>query len=315
MKIALFFINFLLFFFLCTPAWAIGSIIAVAVLGAGTAATILGFAINMVVSSIVSKIFAPDLPNQQDQPNPGSPQQLPPAGDNKLPVVYGTGYLGGIVTDVSITSDNQNIYWVFALSEVTNTETGGTPDTFTFGNVYWGGKRCVFDTTDLTKVTGLLDESTTLTQDISGYMNIYLYRNGSLNPTNTSDSAITVMSNANLVYKWDNAKLMSNTVFAIIKLKYNASLNLIGLNQTRFQITNSRKAPGDCISDYLLSSRYGAAVDSAQIDTTSLTALNTYSNQVISYILYDGGSSLQKRYEFNGAIDTKQKIMQNIQMM
>ena len=315
MKIVLFFINFLLFFFLCTEAWAIGSIIVGAIGLSGFAATAVAFAINMVASSIISKVFAPDLPNEQAQPNPGSPQQLPPAGDNKLPVVYGTGYVGGIITDLSITSNNQTLYWVFSLSEVTNTETGGSPDTFTFGNVYWGGKRCVFDTTDLTKVVGLYDESTTLTQDISGYMNIYFYKNGSNQPVNSSTSAITIMSDSNLVYKWDAYKLMSNTVFAIIKLTYNASLNLTGLNQTRFQITNSRSAPGDCIYDYLTSARYGAALKTTQIDTSSLTALNNYSNQIISYTTYSGGVSTQKRYVFNGVVDTEQKIMPNIQTM
>jgi hypothetical protein len=315
MKIVLFIINFLIFFFMASPAFAIGSIVALVITAYQTSA-VFAFAINMVASAIISKVFAPDSPNQQQvQPNPGSPQQLPPAGDNKLPVIYGTGYAGGIITDLSITTNNQTLYWVFALSEVTNTESGGSPDTFTFGNVYWGGKRCVFDTVDLTKVVGLYDESTTLTQDISGYMNIYFYRNGSNQPVNSSISAITVMSDANLVYKWNDFKLMSNTVFAIIKLTYNQSLNLVGLNQTRFQITNSRTAPGDCISDYLLSSRYGAAIDSTQIDTTSLTTLNTYSNQVINYVSYEGYTYNQKRYAFNGALDTNQKIMQNIQMM
>jgi hypothetical protein len=277
--------------------------------------SVFAFAINMVASTILSKVFAPSNPQEQIQPNPGNPQQIPPAGDNKLPVIYGTGYVGGIITDLSITTDNQTIYWVLALSEVTNTETGGSPDTFTFGNIYWAGKKCIFDTVDLTKVVGLLDESTNLTQDISGYMNIYLYRNGSLNPFNSSTSAITVMSASNLVYQWDAYKLMSNTAFAIIKLKYNASLNLVSLNQTRFQVTNSRSLPGDCIYDYLVSTRYGASLETTQIDTTSLTNLNDYSLQHINYTTYSGGISNQQRYAFNGYLDTNQKIMQNIQAM
>ena len=123
--------------------------------------TAVAFAINMVASSVLSKIFAPDIPsqNQAAQPNPGNRQQVPPAGDNKLPVVYGSAYVGGIITDMSITENNQNIYWVMALSEVTNTETGGTPDTITFGNVYWGGKKCVFNE-KVFCVDGLIDEST-----------------------------------------------------------------------------------------------------------------------------------------------------------
>jgi hypothetical protein len=145
-----FIINFFIFFLLCTDAWAIGTIIAgSAVLGlSGIAASIAAFAINMVVSTVISKLFAPSPPslsNQQPEPNPGSRAQTPPAGDNKLPVIYGHAWTGGIITDLSITEDNQTLYYVFALSEVTNTETGGTPDEITFGDVYFGGKKCVFD--------------------------------------------------------------------------------------------------------------------------------------------------------------------------
>ena len=282
----------------------------------GLAAEVLSFAISMVASSIISKVFAPNAPNQgsqQAQPDPGNPQQLPPAGNNLLPIVYGTAYVGGVITDLSISTDNQDIYWVLALSEVTNTENGGTPDTITFGNVYWGGKQCIFGTG--AQVTGLLDESTGVTQDITGYMDIYLYKNGSNQPANTSTSAINVMQASNLVYQWDSSKLMSNSAFAIIHLKYNSSLNLTGLSQTRFALTNSRSAPGDCFLDYLSSTRYGAAIPLAQIDTTSLTALNTYSNQSFTFTPYTGGSSTQARFQFNGVLDPVQKIMQNIQSM
>jgi hypothetical protein len=311
-----FILNCIIFFFICNTDAIAGGMIAIAIGFSGTAATIVGFAINMVASTILSKVFAPDLPNQAAQKNPGNPQQLPPAGDNKLPVIYGTSYSGGVITDVSITANNQTIYWVFSICEVTNTElSGATPDTFTFGKIYWGGKLCIFDATDLTKVIGLKDESTNVTQNISGYMNIYLYKNGSNQPANSSTSAITVMSDPSLVYVWDSSKLMSNTVFAIVKLNYNATLNLVTLNQTRFQVTNSRSAPGDCFLDYFTSYRYGASIDLTQIDTASLTALNTYSNENISYTTYDGYTYYQPRFAFNGTIDTNAKIMQNIQMM
>jgi hypothetical protein len=316
-----FIINFLLFFTIANDAVAGGAIVA-ALVSKAFAATIMGqviaFAINMVASSILSKIFAPSAPGQDNlnsqQPNPGNRQQLPPAGDNKLPVIYGTAYAGGVITDMSISSDNQDIYWVMSLCEVTNTETGGSPDTINFGNVYWGGKKVNFNANGYS-VDSLLDESTGETQNVSGNMDIYLYRNGSGSPTNSSINAVDVMSASNLVYKWNSTKLMSNTAFAIVHLKYNADRALTGLNQTRFQITNARKAPGDCFLDYLSSERYGAAIPLANINTTSLTALNTYSNASFTYTPYTGGSSTQPRFEFNGSLDTNLKIMQNIQAM
>ena len=53
----------------------------------------------------------------------------------------------------------------------------------------------------------------------------------------------------------------------------------------------------------------------SNINTSSLTALNTYSNGTIAYTTYGGGSSIMKRFEFNGQLDTNQKIMKNIQSM
>jgi hypothetical protein len=318
MKIVLFIINFFIFFLLCAPAYAVGTLIAGSLGLSAFATGIVAFAINMVVSTVISKVFAPSPPslaNQEPEPNPGSRAQTPPAGDNKLPVIYGHAWTGGIITDLSITTDNQTLYYVFALSEVTNTETGGTPDEITFGDVYFGGKKCVFDGTDLTKVVLLQDESTGETQDVSGFINIYLYKNGSNQPANSSLTAIQVMNETGLTYTWGGDKLMTNCAFAIIKLKYSQSRNLVGLQATNFELTNARSAPGDCFLDYLTSTRYGAAIPVASIDTTSLTALNTYSNATITYTLYGGGTSTTKRFEFNGALDTAQKIMKNIQYM
>jgi hypothetical protein len=324
-KVGLAMIKFTLLFLIwmstTLTAFAVGGIIAGSIFGgvlAGTfAGAVLAFTINMVASMIISKIFAPNSPNQQSEPNVGNRQQIPPAGDNKLPVVYGSAWVGGIIVDMTISKDNQDIYWVFALSEVTNSENGNTPDVFTFGDVYWAGKKCVFSTTagETYKVVGLLDESTNLTQDISGYMDIYLYRNGSGTPTNSSLNAISVMSSSGLVYTWDGSKLMTNCAFAIVHLKYSQSRNLVSLNPTRFQVINPRNSAGDCIQDYLTSTRYGAAISIDNIDTASITALNTYSNGLMTYNLYSGGASTQPRFKFNGTIDTSAKIMNNIQAM
>jgi hypothetical protein len=123
------------------------------------------------------------------------------------------------------------------------------------------------------------------------------------------------MQTSGLVYTWDANKLMSNCVFAIIHLTYNQPANITGLQQTKFQITSNLSAPGDVIYDYLLNTRYGGAIPASQIDTDSLDALNVYSNENFTYIPYSGGSATQKRFEFNGVIQTTRSIMQNMQDM
>ena len=294
----------------------VGTIVAAYILGAAAVGTAtyfaMAFAINIVASSIISKAFSPEINNANlNATNPGNPQQQPPASDNKLPVVYGTGWVGGIVTDLSITTNNQVMYYVLALSECTQ-----SPDAITFGDVFFGGKKCVFDNTDQYKVVGLLDQSTGLTDTtISGYLSIYLYSKGSSSPTNSSVSAISVMQDPALVYQWDASKLMTNCAFAIVKITYNQNASLTGLQPTKFQLTNSRNSPGQCFLDYLTSTTYGAAIPLAGVDTTSLTALDVYSSQTMIYTPYSGGSAIQTRFRFDGVIDANQTIMNNLQIM
>ncbi len=277
-------------------------------------AQIVAFAISMVASSIVSKIFASDPPPpnaNENSLNTGTNLQVSPATNNKLPVVYGNTFVGGTITDLSITSDNQDLYYVLSICEVTG---GASPDTISFGDIFFGGKLCVFDGTDQTKVVGLTDQSTGTTDNtVSGHLYIYLYRNGSNTPVNSSTSAITVMQSSGLTFTWDSNKLMSDCAFAIVHLNYNQDANITNIQQTQFEVINPRNSAGDVLYDYLTNTRYGAAIPVGQIDTTSITALNTYCNQVITYTPYSGGTATQARFKMNGFVDTTKTIMQNIQ--
>ena len=280
-------------------------------------ANVVGFAVSMVASSIISKMFASDPPqsglNQQEQLNTGANLQVQPATNNKLPVVYGNTFIGGTITDLSITTNNQDLYYVMSICEVTGVT---TPDTITFGDIFFGGKLCVFDGTDHTKVVGLTDQSTGTTDNtVSGHLYIYLYSNGSNSPVNSSQSAITVMQSSGLTYTWDNTKLMSNCAFAIVHLNYNQAANITNIQQTQFEVTNSRNSAGDVLYDYLTNTRYGGAIPTNQIDVASLTALNTYCNEVITFTPYTGGSATQPRFKMNGFLDTTKPVMQNLQII
>lgn len=308
---------------LASPVFAIGMTIAAALVTAGylsaTYVAVTAFAINMIVATIVTKALT-NSPSYDSgisggSPNPGNEQQVPPATDNKLPVIYGSAYLGGTITDLSISSDNQQIYYVLSICEVTSTNSGQTPDTITFGDIYYGGKRVVFQSNGYT-VAKLVDESTGAEDtSVNGRIEIFLYRNGSNTPTNSSQSAISVMQTAGLTYTWDSSKLMSNCAFAIIHLSYSQSAGIRGIEQTKFEITNSRRNTGDCIYDYLINTRYGCSIPSSQIDITSLAALTTYSNQSFSYTDANGNPATQARFKFDGVLDTTRTVMENLQDM
>lgn len=303
-----------------TAVYPAGTIIAVSVLGmtAGAISTmVVAFAINMVVSAVISKAFFS--PNQSangefgagSSPDVGNRQQIPPATDNKLPVVYGEAWVGGTIVDLSISENNQELYYVLALSEVT--DNGG--DTITFGDVYWGGKKVTFQGDGYT-VASLTDESSGVVDTtVNGKMQFFFYNNGSNSPTNSSQTAISVMQTSGLIYTWDSTKEMTNTAFVIIHLTYSQTANIRGIEQTRFQLTNSRTDTGDVFYDYLTNEVYGGAIPVGQIDTTSLTALTTYSNQSFSYTNSSGDPATQSRFKFNGVIDTNRSIMDNLQDM
>jgi hypothetical protein len=307
---------------LASPVFAIGATIVVA-LGYSVAAGTIGFfaamAINMVVAMIVTKAFAnnPSFDNgiSGGSENPGNRQQISPATDNKLPVLYGSAYVGGTVTDLTISEDNQQIYYVLSIAEVTNTNSGQTPDVYTFGDIYFGGKLVTFQGNGYT-VASLTDESTGIVDTtVNGRIEFYLYSNGSNSPVNSPYSAIEVLQASGLTYTWDNTKLMSNCAFAILHLSYSQSANIRGLESTKFQVTNPRSSVGDCFYDYLINTRYGCAIPSAQINTTSLNALTAYSNELFTYTSYDTGTQTQPRFKFNGTLDTNSTVMQNLQSM
>ena len=314
-----------LFLLICSvPAYAVGTLI-VAYAFSLTAATMtvgymaLAMAINMVVATIVTKAFSNqnsfDTGSSGSSPNPGNRQQLPPATDNKLPVLYGSAFVGGQVVDLSISENNQELYYVIALTEVTNTNSGQTPDAITFGAIYFGGKRVQFQGNGYT-VASLLDESTGVVDTtVNGKIEFYLYSNGSNSPTNSALTAIQVMQSAGLIYTWDANKLMTNCAFAILHLSYSQSANIRGLEATKFQMTNSRTNTGACIEDYLVNTRYGCAIPSSQIDVTSLNALTAYSNQTFAYTNYNGFPTNQPRFKFNGTLETNKTVMQNLQDM
>lgn len=303
-----------------SSAYPAGSIIATAIFAelavSAWVVTATAFAINMVASAIISKAFFS--PNQSSgvegsgsSPDLGNRQQIAPATNNKLPVVYGSAWVGGTIVDLSISENNQELYYVLALSEVT----GNGADTISFGDVYWGGKKVTFKSNGYT-VASLTDESSGVVDTtVEGKLEFYFYRNGSNTPTNSSLSAISVMQSSGLTYTWDNTKVMTNTAFVIIHLTYSQTANIRGIEQTRFNLTNSRSNTGDVIYDYLTNTVYGGAIPTTQVDTVSLNELTSYSNQDFSYTSNGGITLVQPRFKFNGLVDTNRSIMDNLQDM
>ncbi len=239
----------------------------------------------------------------------GARIQLPPATENKLPVIYGQAFVGGSVTDAKISQDNKTMWYCVAMAEVT--DTGGY--TFDTNNIYYNGLKVNFGANGV--VTGLVNNTTPPTTDtkMSGQINIYLFQNGANTPgQNTSFTAQQIMQDSQIPagQRWTSTDLMTDCAFAIIKVQYNAEKGTTSLGGLTAKLTNSLSAPGACIKDYMENTRYGCAIPTDQIDTASLTALDTYSAETINY-----GTGTQQRYRLDGPLATGNDCLTNLQIM
>lgn len=269
----------------------------------------VGVTAKVVFALSMTNLFIKTLgPKQTARQSSGSRVQLPPATDNKIPVVYGKAFVGSAVVDAHITPDLKTMYYVVAIAEHTDTTAGSG---YTFGTVYYDNKTVTFDGSDQSRVISLTTNADPPQVDtkVNGYLNIYLFRNGSASGSgqNTSLNAWDIMPS------WNSDMTMTNCAFAIVVVRYSTDAGTTSLGALQFELTNSLDKPGDVLKDYLLNTRYGCAIPLSQINTTAITALNTYSDATITYIPVGGGSATQPRYRINGPLNTGDDCFSNLQ--
>ena len=254
--------------------------------------------------------------------NAGARIQLPPATDNKLPVVYGSAFIGGIVTDAKMSSDQKTMWYVLTLAEHTDTTAGSG---YTFGDIYYNGKLVTFGTGgDAAKVVSLSTNEATPQIDtkIAGNLYMYLFTNGSSSGVNTGgQTAIQILQDSAIpvAQRWTATDLMSNAAFMIVKVVYNQDAGTTNIGTIKVQLENSLYEPGSVLKDYLTNDRYGCAIPLARIDTASLTDLDTYSQELIDYkpVGWNPGDpySQQERYRVDGPINTGNDCLSNLQQL
>ena len=157
---------------------------------------------------------------------------------------------------------------------------------------------------------------------------IYMYTSsstGTITPINTTLMPSDVISAANGApsgQEWPTTgRQMNGLAFAIVQLVYNQNApGTTALQPVTFYVSHYLNSagcakPGDVWYDYITNPVYGGAVDPSFVSSASATALNTYSDQLISYTPSGGGSATTPRYRFNGVLDTGQTVLSNIDLM
>ena len=285
---------------------------------AATAATIGAFAVRTLVTIGISKLIGNRANKTAAGANDvGSRVQLGPATNNKLAPSYGSAFLAPTVTDAKITTDQKTMYYVFTLCEATS-------GTMSFGKIFWNGKEVTLGAGDYSannKVVSLTNNATPPQVDdsINGNAYIYAFTNGSSSGVNTGGtSAITILQDAGIPVadRWTSTDVMTNTCFIIVKVNYNKDVqDATSMPRLSIQVTNTLTKPGEVLLDYMTDTVYGCAIDVANIDTASLTALDVYSDETITYVPVGGGSTTQARYRVNGPVNTGDSCLNNLQQL
>lgn len=301
------------------------AIIATAILGEALAAevafTAFGASVTygvigrVLVTVVLSKLMM-DGANSNQRTNDGSRVQLPPATNNRLPVSYGTAWLRPVITDALISTDQKTMWYVLSYAEVPDASSGFGGGTLSFGDIRWGDKTLNFDPTIATRVVSWTTTSDTPQTDtrVNDKIHVYMYTNGSLVSQNSTQTAIQVLQDSGIATenRWASTDLMTKTAFLIVRVDYDQNIGLTGIDQISAEVINTLKDPGGVIYDYLTNDRYGCAILPANVDSTSLQNLTTYSNQLITYTPQGGGSATQIRYAINGPVDTGKDCYQNL---
>jgi hypothetical protein len=334
------------------PAFsAIGAYVAGTLLSLGGAAvTIAGVGLSLggaLVASIVAT-GAAFITSRIINGNPnkgvnsamaqGGRVQIPPATNNKIPVVYGNAYINGVITDAKLISlenkVNDVMYYCIVLSETCNDESA----VYTVDDVYWNDLRLTYLTgtteTHIAKdgrknvndpdpsVEDFID--TNFIVDKNRYVEMRIYAGGStaadqIFPTNAGNKANAYNywgsspANPNGDGSWTSRNEMKGLVYAIVRVRYNGEKGFTGLPNVTFRLNNSVSNPADVWLDYMTSQRYGAGIDLSYIDTSAKTAWKNFCDEDINYTNKAGlTEQVTTRYSINGVIDTSRPVKDNI---
>jgi len=249
----------------------------------GVTSTIGVLLVRTAVSALVSYALNRSISKNQQQTgfDAGSRQMLSPATNHKIPVVYGSAYLGGAITDAQLVNDNKTMWVCLTISETTGAlfETGSA-STYTFNECYRNADRLIFQADGIT-VDHSEDSDGNSDDSMRGLIKIYMYAGSGASAKQLTPALASCVSTPTIspVNAWSifpswtapaspalNSN-MSDLVFALVRVDYNRDQNVTAIGDFQFNIINSMGKSGDVIFDYATNTRYGAGIRLREIDT------------------------------------------------
>lgn len=249
----------------------VGSSLWKAFTGPGTGAAIarattLGLLLKEVTDSINSDNQKPTAADN-NKPDYGVREQVDPDTDHSIPVVYGTAFLGGIVSDAVLVNDNQTMWYCLTICEKTGNLLDGTPSVLTFEEIYWNQNKLNFNSDGIT-VSSFTDEDGNTSTSVAGKIRIYCFNGGSSSPVVPAGYTNGALGSAYSIFpNWSSNHRMSDLVFALVRVDYDKANEVTGLGNLEFKIKNTMTQPGDVLNDYMTNTRYGAGIVPEEINS------------------------------------------------
>ena len=291
-----------------------------AAISAISASSIGSALVRIIVAYGVSRLINGSIADRQGQQNidQGIRLQLQPNTTNPIPLLYGSAYYGGNITDARLVNDNKTMWVCLTLSEHTSQNRlsdNAAVDTFV-EEVYYNNQLVTFKSDGIT-IDYVTNSDGTVDDTPRDLVKIYLYKNGSAQPTLPYDFLGGTLPAVayDLFPGWDSTWAMTNLTFALAQIEYNRDKGITSIPDLRFKVSNTLYKPGDALYDYMTNTISGAALSSEEIDTASLQALNDYADDEVLFFNEDTQQveTLADRYQINGIINPQQNVMQNLQ--
>jgi len=288
---------------------------AIAAIGSSSIGSAL---VRIIVAYGVSRLINKATGDQnQTAVDEGVRLQLQPDTTNPIPLLYGSAYYSGKITDAQLTNNNKTMWTCLTLSEHTATNRlsdNAAVSTF-IDEVYFDSQRVTFKADGIT-VDYVTNSDGTVDTSARDLVKIYLYKNGSNAPVLPTGITATLPGAAYTLFPgWDSTWTMTNLTFALVKVDYNRDKGITGIPTLKFKVSNTLYKPGDALYDYMTNTVSGAGLPASQIDTASLIALNDYADDEVNFFNEDTGTTetLADRYQINGIINPQKNVLSNLQ--
>lgn len=226
---------------------------------------VMGLLLNQVSSSLNKKPSVPQVA-QTAQPDRMVRQQMSPDTNHSLPVVYGTGFIKGIITDAEMSNDNKTMTFCIAICETTGIKlSDNTASVISFDKIFLNTNEVTFQNDGVT-VQQTTDLDGNVDNTMNGLIRIHCFNNGSNSPVTPTGYANGNLGYANSVFPtWTANHAMTNCVFVVVIVEYNKEKKIEGLGELEFKLTNTMTLPGDVLNDYMKNTRYGAGLTNEEI--------------------------------------------------